>query len=1237
MIFSEKFIRSIQSQNLSNTHPQNATNSPEHPSVDPMEPALQPSDGSNLVHTMPFPSRPSANSTQNSTLSIPPEQIQHISSGTSPTSNSSSSTTSIPSANISSVQPSADQQQQSASTQQPKFRFNSITYRSRAVTVRSLFSLLFTITFSYIITPIIQKLRNVFVNALPFVAQSIAYCNAAEYIPSSPFSSFKPVITTLSKPLVKLNVLTSNPAHFRSDPTTNTNCQLMYVYDNHNRAHLSDTGSQVTALPFRYVQKDFRPKPLPFDLLSVGDAVIKTYGYYKHTVSIGTQNFTYEFLVADVPVIVLGVDFFRAFGWVLDPRANTVTCNRIEIPCFPSDKPSLCLHTITTPNPLIEQLKTKFKPLFDINVQPLVKHHQIEHRINLKPNARPPEQARVYHYSPEVEEEIDRQFRELEEQGICRRSNSNWSSPIVVVIKKNGRIRCAVDFRYLNKFTLNDSYSLPNMNAFNNKVAGSTVFSVIDIDKAFQRVMMRTQDIPLTAVQTPNGLFEYIYMPYGLKTAPQTWQRLIDGALKRLREFCFAFVDDILVYSRSVEEHAIHLERVFQALLDHGLKINTEKCQLFKKEVVYLGYRVDQHGVHPTRDRINAIENWPVPQTYSKLKSFLCSVNFYMRFVRNYAETSSILASIPQPPKKNDPIHLTSIQLAAFYKLKSMLTNYTMLSHPRKNCTLILESDASDIAMGACLSQIVDQRPEPLFFFSRAFSDKQKHLDIYRKELIAMYCATKRLNKFLLGRRVVFYTDNRTLYHNLNRPREVDSAFEFRKLLYISTFLEEIIFIEGIQNTTADQLSRQQARLDATINLITTAALETMKIDFLHVSDEQLTDEWCKHILENDPRANWTPVTFNGRKFDLICVQSEETTLICVPASCVLEVIRAVHERNHFGVKMTINNLQSSFHWPTLIRDTQKFIKFCLTCQKQKFSKLPIIPIKLLKQPDNRFETIHMDILGPLPEIRGKRYALTIRDRFTKYAILIPLAKQTAEETWSRFASHYLSRYGCPVRLVTDNGKNFTAEHTNYFIRQIGCHHVFSTPYNPRSNGFIESPNKLITTLVRCLGFNWLDALPYVQLAMNNSLFTSDGYTPAQLVYGCSQRLPFDLLDLNPQVTNQQWSSETVKNFKLIMFNLSPSTIEHHRTPVKPFIFKDLATSESVWLRVDDSRRSKLEPVFKGPYNVLQRFDDYFIIELDDGKASKQSISKLKPAFIVNPVLRPSQSQQTDHRPTGRG
>lgn len=508
-----------------------------------------------------------------------------------------------------------------------------------------------------------------------------------------------------------------------------------------------------------------------------------------------------------------------------------------------------------------------------------------------------------------------------------------------------------------------------------------------------------------------------------------------------------------------------------------------------------------------------------------------------------------------------------------------------------------------------------------------------------------MHAATKRLRHYLTGKRVIYYTDNRTLYHNLKNPKEADSAADFRRLLYISTFMEEVIFIEGIKNTTADQLSRQRAKLTTLISILSTAAIKYSEIDYHRISKEQLTDEWCIDLLKNDPRAQKIPFAdMRSRKLQLICTVSDETSLVCVPATCIREVIKAVHSKNHFGIRLTTLNLQSAFTWPTLTKDVPEFIKYCVTCQREKHSKLPIIPVKLLRQPDERFATIHMDIIGPIDKVKGYNNILTIKDRFSKYVVLIPLTNQTAEQTWNAFAHYFLARFACPIRIVTDNGRNFTSEHVNYFIKQIGCQHIYSTPYNPRSNGFIESPNKVVTTLVRCLGTNWLDALPYVRLMMNNAMYSEALYTPAQMIFGCSQRMPFDLIELNAEMTPSEWSNDTMRAFKTIMFNLSPSTIQHHRTPVKPFIFKDLSTTELVWLKIDDSARKKLQSVFKGPYNVLERSDDYFVIELDNGRAVKQSITKLKPAFMINPELRDkrftnpaTKPAPSSSRPTGRG
>ena len=980
-------------------------------------------------------------------------------------------------------------------------------------------------------------------------------------------------------------------------PPCSSASPLFYLKDSlSGRMFLVDTGAAASVFPHRS-----RSAPSAVRLTAANGDNIAAWGSRSLPLKFGDKRFNWPFLLAAVDRPILGADFLRHHGLLVDVQAqqllNTSTMEVIYGSSASSSKlSSLYTALLSTPDPY-RSLLGEYPELVGTGFADLNPKHGVEHFVE---TTGPPVFAKPRRLDSEKLAIAKAEFAKMEKAGIIRRSTSAWASPLHMVPKPDGSWRPCGDYRRLNTVTTPDRYPVPHIQDFTQRLSGKAVFSQIDLVKGYYQVNMHPADIPKTAIITPFGLWEFVVMPFGMRNAGNTFQRLMDRVGAGM-DFIFIYLDDILVASPDVGSHLDHLRQVFDRLKEFGLVINPAKCSFGRSSVNFLGHSVSSAGVTPLTKHLEAINSFPPPADRQQLQRFLGMVNFYRRFVRNAAK---ILAPLTDGLKGPASSFLwTPAMEQAFSAAKECLVRVITLSHPNPRAPLSVVTHASASHVGAALQQWVKGAWQPLAFFSKKLSDTETRYSTFDRELLGAYLAVRHFRFTLEGNQFAVLTDHKPLCSALRRVTPPWSARQQRHLSYLAEFTDDIRYLPGDLNPVADCLSRPPPSPPS----ISAAALS---VDYRVLPSEQLKCDQVK-ALASDPKFKVGEVGPQG----VLCDFSLGYPRVLVPAHLRRQVFDSVHGLAHPSGRTTKALLSRRFLWPSMAADALSWSRECLSCQRSKVTLHNKAPVQQIPVPARRFSHLHVDLVGPLPVSGGCEYLFTVVDRSTRWPEAIPLASTTASSCADALLTHWVSRFGVPAHLTSDRGPQFVSALWQRLCAVLGITHHQTTAYHPESNGMVERFHRSMKNSLRarCVDGSWFQQLPWVLLGLRTTPKEGIGLSAAEMVFGTTLCLPGEFLSV-PEPPPSEFFSQLRHAFS----SFAPPPPVHAAVPPSREDLR-LRTCSHVFVR-RDGHVPPLSPLYTGPFLVLHRSSKTFQLQVGT-KSDNVSVDRLKPCLSSAPVV----------------
>ena len=869
-------------------------------------------------------------------------------------------------------------------------------------------------------------------------------------------------------------------------------------------------------------------------------------------------------------------------------------------------------------------------------------------------------------------EVVDKAIEEMLDADIIKRSRSPWSFPVVIVDKKDGSKRFCVDFRKLNQITKKNSFPLPLIDDILALLGKAKYFTSLDLKSGYWQVAMNERDKEKTAFTCHKGLFEFNVMPFGLSNAPAVFQELMSIVLQGCNVFATANLDDILVFSSTLEDHLEHLSIIFGKLRQHRLKLKLKKCSFLKVETHYLCFVINDFGIKPDELKIDAIRSLPVPTCVREVRSFIGMCSYYRRFIPNFSQIAEPIVALT---RKYAHFKWSDVHQKAFEFLKDSLTAVPLLVYPDSNKPYVLYTDASDTCIGACLTQECDSDEKPIYYLSHKLSKSQCKWSVVEKEAFAIHFALQKLDYYLHNAQFIIKTDHKPLKYLLESPMQNKKIQLWA--LSMSGYNCSIEYIAGTTNTCADLLSRHPDNVSKALDSQENEEVGSEKVldvnDNLyevHVIDSNQFDPktFAKCELPNDESFEKCDLSdFKTIGFDMSVEQNRDDDISEIK-SMILNgqeskdvqkhyllvdglvyylsnvdddpclrlfitkhlrsfVLKQYHDENgHMGIQKTFDSIRQKYYWPNLFKKINKYVDDCITCKTRSMQKNKH-PLQETDIPPYPMAKLSLDLSGPYPTtLSGNKYIIAFVDWYSGWPEAFPVADKTAETVTDLILQQIFPRFGCPLQIVSDNGSENVNKMVRETLEKLKIDHVLTSVYHPQSNAKCERFHRTLhDILAKAVADNqqsWDLHLNQSLAAIRFNVSESSKFSPFYLLYNRDVVLPVDNI-LKPrrkylgEDDHQIALQEQHKAFVHVRNHLKKAKKRQAKYADKKAKSVDFNVGDPVYYE-NKQRKGKLGQKWKPYYRVVEKTGpvSYIIRNQLDGTLSRVYAGDLMLANI---------------------
>ncbi|KAJ5290754.1 gag/polymerase/env polyprotein [Penicillium angulare] len=825
-------------------------------------------------------------------------------------------------------------------------------------------------------------------------------------------------------------------------------------------------------------------------------------------------------------------------------------------------------------------------------------------------------------------------------KGFLIPSTAPFASPILIARKPDGGLRFCVDYRKLNAITKKDGYPLPLIDELMQRVAGARYFTKLDIRQGFHRIRMADGSQDLTSFRSRYGQFKYTVMPFGVTNGPATFQRYINNVLADcLDVFATVYVDDILIYSETLEEHIQHVRHVLERLRGAGLQAALHKCEFHVEETKFLGFIVGVDGVRADPDKVAVIKDWETPTTVRRVLSFLGFCNFYRRFVADY---SKIARPLHHLTCKGTPWSWTSDCQEAFDTLKAAMVDAPILRHYDVSLPTRIETDASDGVIGGVLSQLQkDDFWHPVAFFSKAMQAAERNYEIHDKELLAIIRALQEWRPELQGVGFDVFSDHQALQWFATKKRL--NVRQIHWMQDIAGYQFTIQYRPGKANVLADVLSRKETLLGAPEEQVVLPprfwTKPVLSPVYTNVVDRVLASNRADESLQGlrDRAMSAEPGDWSLSEGLLL---SNGKMVVPDEGDLRARLLDEIHRQPglaHPGMEKMKLLLSRQYHWPGWSKDVERYCDNCTTCKRTKpwTDRTPGL-LNPLPIPERPWQSISVDFCALPKDKAGYDEVMVVVDRFSKRTVSIPCHRDIdARSTARLFCDHILRWSGLPDSVISDRGPQFVADFWEEFCRILGIKRKLSTAHHPQTDGQTEVANRYMEQRLRpYVNYhqdNWSDLLWLVDFAVANIPSATTGHSPFFIERGYEAPLSFDWTSPEKDSPEKEAGRGAVRDLKSVWEEVRHSISEaqsrqksyadRSRRPVD-FDVDDMVFLSTKHLRLERPSR-KLSEKALGPFRITEKVGNSYRLDLPAELQSVHDVfspDKLRLASHTTPL-----------------